>query len=255
MLHADSRNVFKVTTRTSKGPLVVSFPPTPPSTHTVRSVDSSYLGPRTSGHDPSNPRRSSEVTLIASSKTAENSPPFLEGSGSDSEKDTGSDPKSSPRKNLNSASSSSSWPILRFDGHTTHGPVHVDLPPTFEGHFALRTSDGHQPRVALKERDGSDRSTENIDGADLVREVTNEVLEGGEVIRGTTWLVPVGPQKSEPNEEDSKDVESSSENENEEQSPGLSVPSSVGKTGAGIVDVPVAWANLWTTSDRVELWV
>jgi hypothetical protein len=109
--------------------------------------------------------------------------------------------------------------------------------------------------VVVKERDGSDRSTENIDGADLVREVTNEVLEGGEVIRGTMRLVPAGPKKSESSEKDPKDVDASLEDENEEQSPGFGVPSSMGKTGAGIVDVPVAWANLWTTSDRVELWV
>ena len=264
MLHADSRafsrNVFKVTARTSKGPLVVVFPPIPPSTHTTGSVDSSYLDPHASGHDPSNARRPSELTSIVSSKTAKNSLTPLEGSGSGGEGDSGSDPEflASPGKSLISTSPSSSlssWPILRFDGHTTHGPAYVDLPSTFEGHFTLRASDRHRPRVVVKKRDRSDRGTEKIDGVDLVREVTNEVLEGGEVIKGAMRLAPAGPKKSELSEKDPEDVHARLENENEEQSPGPGAPLGTSKTGDGIIGVPVAWANVWTTNDRVELWV
>ena len=92
---------------------------------------------------------------------------------------------------------------------------------------------------------------------DLVREVTNEVLESGEVIRGTMRLAPARSKKSESSEKDSKNVLAGLENENEENSPGLGVPSGTSKTGDdGIVPgVPVAWANVWATNNRVELWV
>ena len=264
MLHANSRtasrNVFKVTTRTSNGPLVVAFPPTPSSTHTIRSVDGGpYPDPHTSDHDPSNAQRTSELTSIASSKATKNSSILPEGSGSGDEKDSGSDQTtfSSPGKNFISASPSSSlyWPILRFDGHTTHGPVYVDLPPTFEGHFALRTSNKHQPRVVLKNRDVSDKGTENIDGVNLVREVADEVLEGGEVIRGTMRLVPAGSKKSQLNENDSKVVDTPLQSRDDGQSPVFNVPSGKDKTEDGTASVPVAWANVWTTKDRVELWI
>ena len=108
--------------------------------------------------------------------------------------------------------------------------------------------------MVVKKRDWSDRGTENFYGVDLVREVTNEILEGGEVIRGTMRLAPDGPKKSESREKDSKDILVGLENENEENSPGLGVPSGMGKTGDdAIVGVPVAWANVWTTNGRVEL--
>lgn len=263
ILHADSRtpaqNVFKVTTRTTNGPLVVVFPPTLPSTHTTRSVDSPYLDSHTSDHDPSNARPRSELTSIVSSRTAKNSSTLPEGSDSGS-KDAESDSTvlTSSGKGFVSTStfsprSPSSWPILRFDGQTTHGPVYVDLPPTFEGYFALRTSDRHQPRLVVKKTtDGPNNVTEHIDGVDLIREVTDEVLEGGEVMKGTIRLVPAG-SKSEPSGKDPTDIGISPEDEG--QSPTPSVPSNKGKLEDGTFSIPIAWANLWTTNHRVELWV
>lgn len=268
ILHADprtpSQNVFKVTTRTSNGPLVVVFPPTPPSTHTTRSVDNPYLDPHSSDHDPSNARPQSELTSIVSSRTANNSSILPEGSGSGSGGEKDAEPDSTvlassgkgfiSTSSFSSPHSPSSWPILRFDGQTTHGPIYVDLPPTFEGHFALRTSNRHQPHFVIKKTtDGSDELTENIDGVDLVREVTDEIFEGGEVIKGTTRLVPVGSKESESSGKDSADVDMSPDDEG--QSPTPSVPSNKGKLEAGGVSLPVAWANLWTTNHRVELWV
>ena len=97
---------------------------------------------------------------------------------------------------------------------------------------------------------------ENINGADLVREVIDEVLEGGEVVKGTMRLVPAGSKRSESNEKDSMDTDTSSgEIEHEGQSPIPRSPSNKGKAKGGTVNVPVAWANLWTTNDRVELWI
>ena len=254
--------MFKVTTRTSNGPLVVVFPPTPSSTHATRSVDEPYLDPHASEHDPSSARPQSELTSIVSSRSGKNSSILPESSGSDGEKDAESDSAvlASSGKGFISTSSfssphsSSSWPILRFDGQTTHGPIYVDLPPTFEGHFALRTSDRHQPRVVVKKTtDGSNNITENIDGMDLVREVTDEVLEGGEVVKGTTRLVPVGSNESESSGKDSTDVGMPPDDEG--QSPTPSVPPSNGKPEDVIFGLPVAWANLWTTNHRVELWI
>ena len=188
----------------------------------------------------------------------------LEESGSDGE-DTGSDPQvsaseegfistSSPSSSRSSSSSSSSWPILRFDGYTTYGPVYVDLPPTFVGHFTLRTSNRHQPRVYTK-RGGSDEDPENTDGMGLVREITSEVLEGGEVIKGAVRLVPAGSKKLKSSEKDLMGIDASSESEGEglPQTPGVLSSKSI--TTDGTVDVPIAWANVWTTNDHVELWV
>ena len=263
ILHADSRtpaqNVFKVTTRTTNGPLVVVFPPTLPSTPSPRSVDSPYLDSHTSDHDPSNARPRSELTSIVSSMTAKNSSALPEGSNSGGEKDVKSDSTilASPEKDFILTSSfsprsPSSWPILRFDGQTTHGPIYVDLPPTFEGYYALRTSDRHQPRLVVKKAaDGFNNVTEKIDGVGLVREVTDEVSEGGEVIKGTIRLVPVESRESESSGKDSTDVGISPEDE--AQTP--SVPSNKGKLEDGTFSIPVAWANLWTTNHRVELWV
>jgi len=265
VLHADSRtpaqNVFKVTTRTTNGPLVVVFPPTLSSTHTTRDVDSPYLDSHASDHDPSNARPQSELTSIVSSRTAKNSSTLPEGSDSGGKKDAKSDstvlvPSGEDFILASSFSprSTSSWPILRFDGQTTHGPVYVDLPPTFEGYYALRTSDRHQPRLVIKKATGGFHNvTENIDGADLVREVTDEVLEGGEVMKGTIRLVPAGSRESESSGKESTDIGISPEDEG--QSPTPSVPSDKGKLEDGTFSIPVAWANLWTTSHRVELWV
>ena len=264
ILHADSRtpaqNVFKVTTRTTNGPLVVVFPPSLPSTHTARSVDSPYLDSHTSDHDPSNARPQSELTSMVSSRTAKNSSTLPEGSDSDDKKGAKSDSTvlaSSGKDFILTSSfsprSPSSWPILRFDGQTTHGPVYVDLPPTFEGYYALRTSDRHQPRLVVKKAtDGFNNITETIDGADLVREVTDEVSNGGEVIKGTIRLVPAGSRESESSGKDSTDIGISPEDEG--QSPTPSVPSNKGKLEDGPY-IPVAWANLWTTNHRIELWV
>jgi len=94
--------------------------------------------------------------------------------------------------------------------------------------------------------DGSNVTIENIDGVDLVREVTAEVLEGGDVIKGIMRLVPAG--SDEPT-----DVRMSPGDEG--QLPTPNVPSSGGKLDDGALSVPVAWANLWTTNHRVELWV
>jgi len=265
MLHADPRtptkNVFKVTTTTSKGPLVVVFPLIPLSTHAVRSVDSPHLDPHVSDHDPANSRPMSELTSITSSKTAKNSTIVPEGSGPTGDQGPGSDSEvlvsskknslsTSPPSSFHSSSfSSPSRPILRFDGRTTHGPVYVDLPQTFEGHFALRTSNRRQPRVIVKGRDGS---IEGPNGEELVREVTDKVLESGEVIRGTMRLIPAGPRRSKSSEKDSTDVDEPHE---EGQSSMHDVPSNKGKTEDGTMSIPPAWANVWTTNDRVELWV
>lgn len=221
-------------------------------------MDSPYLDSHTSDHDPSNARPQSELTSIVSSRTAKNSSTLPEGSDSGGKKDIKSDstiPASSGKDFTLTSSfsprSPSSWPILRFDGQTTHGPVYVDLPPTFEGYFALRTSDGHQPRLVVKKAtDGLRNVTENIDGTDLVREVTDEVMEGGKVIKGTIRLVPAGSRESEPRGKDSTDIGISPEDEG--QSPTPNVPSD---RDDGTFSIPVAWANLWTTNHRVELWV
>ena len=109
--------------------------------------------------------------------------------------------------------------------------------------------------MVLKNRNESDKGTENIDGVNLVREVTDEVLEGGEVIKGTTRLVPAGSAESQLNENDSKVVDTPLESRDDGQSPVLNVPSGKDKTEDGTPSVPVAWANVWTTKDRVELWI
>ena len=261
MLHTaqtPTRNVFKVTTKTSKGPLVVVFPPTPPSIHAVRSADTPYPGSYTSEHGPSDvPPQSEPASSISSKVTKDHS---ISPGGSGGEKDPGPDSailaplgesliSTSPLSSFHSSPPSSSlWPILRFDGHTTHGPVYVDLPPTFEGHFTLRTSNRHQPRLVFKKRDGSDKGAENIDGVDLVRRVIDAVSGEGEVIKGTIQLVSAGSEKSESS---STGFDASSE----EQSPTLGVPLSKNRPEDGTVNVPVAWVNVWTTNNRVELWV
>ena len=224
-------------------------------------MDSPYLDSHTSDHDPSNALPRSELTSIVSSRTAKNSSTLPEASDSGGKQDSESDSTvlTSSGKDFISASSfsprsPSSWPILRFDGQTTHGPVYVDLPPTFEGYFALRTSDRHQPRLVVKKTTTRpDNVTEHIDGVDLVREVTDEVLEGGEVMKGTIRLVPAGSKESEPSEKDSTDIGISPEDG--EQSPTPSVPANKDKLEDGTFSIPVAWANLWTTNHRVELWV
>lgn len=275
ILNADPRtpaqNVFKVTARTSNGPLIVIFPPTPSHTpsrsHAVRSVDDSYLDLHALEHDPSNAQPQSELALP---KPVENASIFLEDSGSGGEKDARSDSPvlASPGRSFISTSSfspsrpsrsssfpSSPWPILRFDGYTMHGPAYVDLPPTFEGHFTLRTSNRHRPRVIVR-RGGFDKGTENIDGVDLVREITDEVSEGGEVVKGTMRLVRAEHKKPKSSESDSMDIDAPpEESEDEGQSPTPRVPSDKGKAEDGTAGVPVAWANVWTTNDRVELWI
>lgn len=264
MLHPDSRtptqNIFKVTARTSNGPLIVVFPPTPPSTHTIRAEDIPYLDPHISEHDPSNAQPKSELTSAVSSRTAKNSSILTESSGSGGEHD----PESlstilaSPGKGFVSTSSfsfsrsSPLRPILRFDGQTSHGPAFVELPPTFEGYFALRTSNRHQPRVVAKRREGSNKATEDDSGPDLVREVTDELLEGGEVVKGTIRLVPAESNESKSSEKHPADTNASPKgNGDEGQSPTPSIPSNED----GTVNIPVAWANVWTTDDRIELWV
>lgn len=92
--------------------------------------------------------------------------------------------------------------------------------------------------MIVKKRDGSD----NVGGEDLVREMIDEVLEGGEVIKGTVRLTPTGSKKPK-----------SSEGEGQTPIPGI--PSNKDKTGGGTAGVPVAWSNVWTMNDRVELWV
>jgi len=103
--------------------------------------------------------------------------------------------------------------------------------------------------VIVKE---GDKTNKSADGTGLAREVVDEVLEGGELIRGTIRLAPAGSRKSKSGEGESADLDGSSE---EGQSPILDAPSSEDKTEAGTVSIPPAWANVWTTNDRVELWV
>jgi len=97
-----------------------------------------------------------------------------------------------------------------------------------------------------------DTPAKGTGGTEMVGEVTDKVLEGGEVIKGTMRLVPTGPTKSRSNERSPIDVDGSS---SEGQSPTPSVPSNKGETEDGTVTLPPAWANVWTTNDHVELWV
>jgi len=93
--------------------------------------------------------------------------------------------------------------------------------------------------------------TENVDGVYLVREVTDVVLEGGELHKGTTRLVPVGSKESESSGRDSTSVGALSDDEG--QSPTPNAPPSGGELEDGPFGLPVAWANLWTTNHRVEM--
>ena len=105
-------------------------------------------------------------------------------------------------------------------------------------------------------RGGSDEDPENTDGAGLVREITSEVLEGGEVIKGAVRLVPAGSKKLKSSEKDLMGIDASSkESEGEGLPQTPDVLSSKSRTTDETVDVPIAWANVWTTNDHVELWV
>ena len=107
--------------------------------------------------------------------------------------------------------------------------------------------------MIVNKGDGSDKATESTDGAGLVREVIDEVSEGGEVVKGTIRLVPVIPKNPVSSEDATVADASSKESGDGGQSSIPDIPSS--KTKGGTAHVPNGWANVWTTNDRVELWV
>jgi len=76
----------------------------------------------------------------------------------------------------------------------------------------------------------------------MVREVIDEVLEGGEVIKGTVRLAPTRSKKPK-------------SSDGEGQKPISAVPWNKDKSRGETASIPVAWSNVWTTNDRVELWV